>query len=170
MTKTMVARAAPLAWLILAVGLPRTGDTCTFQPSGQRDDDLEGSRPVLRTGVEAPTLISARQETLAPDDGGGCGGSESSCDDVDFTVVTIEGDGFRRVVEIGSEDDRGVPLYHRPVSEGAGRKTYSALRTLCAGETLELAAVYEDTNPAERSPPVRIRCEDIRDADCPPCG
>jgi hypothetical protein len=163
-------RWAPLAWIVLAIGAPRTGDTCSFVASGERDDTLEGARPILRAGVEAPTLVSANEETLASDDGGGCGGAESTCEDVDFTTLTLEGPDFTRVVEVGSEGEFGVPRYHRPTSVSGDRKTYSALRTLCAGETLELAALYEDTDPAERSPPVRIRCEDVRGADCPPCS
>jgi len=147
------------------VGLPRLADPCTVVFSGFLDDSLEGARPILRAGVEAPEVVSARLETPG-ESSSGCGGSESDCS-VPFVELVVEGDGF----ELLAEDlDTGETIYHRPVFDDGRRKRYSPLRPPReCGAVLELAALFRDTEPAERSPQIRLRCEDIEGLSCPAC-
>lgn len=166
-----MSKRSLLALTLLTVGFPKLGDTCTFLFSGTPDDTLEGARPILRAGVQAPTLVTAREGSFDGDESGGCGETtENTCGDVRFVTLVVEGADFTRLVEIGSEVFQGAPVYHTPSEVDGDRQTYTALRPLCQGEILELAALYEDSDPAERSPPLRIPCGDIQGARCPACS
>ncbi len=158
---------AALLFVLTATGAPRLAGTCTVALSGVVDDTIEPPRPVIRPGVEAPTLAGALIRT-PPGDSGGCGG-ESTCEDVRFLQVELVVDDFTRIVEVRPPDEPKV--YHDPTQAAGNVRTYGPFPAIeCDDQTLELAAVYTDSTPAQRSPPLRIRCSQVAGAACGPCS
>lgn len=151
------------ALVFVVLGVPRGAQPCDFAYSGFVDPSLEGSRPILRAGVEAPTLVSAVLVDPSDDDGSGCGGGDERCA-APYVQLVVEGEGFDLLV--GEDVDTGETLYHRPVQNDGLRKRYSPLQPSMCRATLELAALYRDAQPAERSPPLRIRAEDVDGLTC----